>query len=89
MTTIFLWMPFGYGYYGAPWNCLGWRLGLLSFALGFPVYVFFGWLATRRRAGYWSPQFVGSLLAFLIGLYGLWGALSWYQNYARHVPLDP
>lgn len=80
-ATLFLWMPFGMGYYGWPWERPAARLALAAFALGVPVYAAIGCAVAAVPKP--SPfRFGMAACAVVVGLWGALAMLHWLRVYS-------
>jgi len=78
-ATIFLWMPFGMGYYGWPWEIPAARMAVAAFALGVPVYAAIGCaVAAVPKPSFFRLSVAASTL--LAGLYSVLAMLQWLKN---------
>jgi len=79
-STIFLWMPFGIGYYGWPWEIPAARIAMMMFALGVPIYAASGCIVAAQPKP--SPLRLGiAACTLLVGLYGALAMLHWLRVY--------
>ena len=79
-ATIVLWMPFGMGYYGWPWERPAARLAMAAFALGVPLYAAIGCAAAAGPKP--SPFRLGVAACTLLpGLCGALAMLHWLRVY--------
>lgn len=83
-ASIFLWMPFGMGYYGYPWEDESARWMLTVLVKAFPV-----WAATACVLSLLRKQrtlrFVVSLVALWTAIYGVKCMTGWVPAYLEHL----
>lgn len=82
IISFVLWMPYGIGYYGFPWQDSTAVLSLLAFVMAFPA------CATRGLIRACHPRFlilnfVVAAISLFVGLHGLLHMLDWWLYVVR------
>lgn len=84
-VTIFLWMPFGMGYYGWPWEIPTARVIMVAFVVGVPIYA----AISCAVAPIPKPslfRFGLSVCTLWVGLYGALAMFHWLNVYSGPPP---
>jgi len=76
IVTLFLWVPFGEGYYGVPWTIAFCRYMMYIFEFGFPICALWG-CVNAFQPKFSTARFTVCLIAFLAGVYGLYAMFDW------------
>lgn len=82
VASAILWMPFGMGYYGWPWQIAAMRVLLVCFVYGFPALAFCGFLAALILEGSSFRTFL-AVIALLVGLFGIVAMSFWQKTYVQ------
>jgi hypothetical protein len=80
LASVLLWVPFGMGFYGWPWQYLGWRVALYCFVFAFPVGSAAGCIAAFR-GGFSYRRFALPFVALIVGIFGMVCMLDWLTRY--------
>lgn len=87
VTSILLWMPFGFGYYPFPWDSTTAVCLLLIFVALFPACA-----ALSLARSYWPKfslfRFILSTLFLLVSLLGLAHMLHWWHLTTHPAPIN-
>ena len=82
LASVILWMPFGMGYYGWPWQRQAWRVVLYAFVFALPIGASVGCFAAFR-GGFSFRRFCVPFLALLSGLLGVLAMLDCRSRYVE------
>jgi len=80
VASVILWMPFGMGYYGWPWESASMRLLLACFVYGLPIVAAVGIIASFTPSLSILRVFI-SIATLLIALFGIGAMSSWQRSY--------
>ncbi len=83
VASVFLWMPFGMGYYDWPWDSQLMRFVIRCFVFGFPVLAAVGCVRAFRPQKA-TGRLVVSSLSLLVALFGVFAMIWWMSM--RDVP---
>ena len=78
--SVLLWMPFGMGYYGWPWERVSFRILIQVVAFAFVVFSG-GGLLFALRADRKVFRLVTGIVALLVTAYGVFALYSWKDRY--------
>ena len=80
---IYLWIPFGEGYYGWPWENTAARVGMIAFVLAVPLLGAAGCAAATGPKSS-AVRFLVAGCTLIAGLYGVFAMFNWLSVYPRH-----
>ena len=84
ITSVILWMPFGVGYYGFPWEDVGCRIALETSCIMFLAISFVAFLREVSTVNS-GLRVILPILSLLTSAFGLLAFYSWKESHLDHL----